>query len=102
MANAYAKTGRYKAKHAMHLIRLLYSGIEALRSGQIRIDVGEHRDELLAVKAGTLSFEQARDRALALDREFQEAYRQTQLPEQPDYRRVDEFLVWARRRMVDA
>jgi predicted nucleotidyltransferase len=102
MANAHAKTGKYKAKHAMHLVRLLYSGIEALRSGQIRIDVGEHRDELLAIKAGALSFEQARERALALDRAFQEAYRGTTLPEQPDYGRVDEFLVWARRRMVDA
>jgi predicted nucleotidyltransferase len=102
MANAHARTGKYKAKHAMHLIRLLYSGIEALRSGRIRIDVGEHRDELLTIKAGALSFEQARDRALALDRAFQEAYRHTTLPEQPDYRRADEFLVWARRRMVDA
>lgn len=102
MASAHAKTGKYKAKHAMHLIRLLYSGIEALRSGQIRIDVGEYRDELLAIKAGALSFEQARDRALKLDREFQEAYRGTTLPEQPDYRRVDKFLIWARRRMVDA
>jgi hypothetical protein len=102
MANAYAKTSKYKAKHAMHLIRLLYWGIEALRSGQIRIDVAEHRDELLAIKSGALSFEEARDRALELDRHFQEAYRQTTLPEQPDYRRVDEFLIWARRRMVDA
>jgi hypothetical protein len=102
MANAQAKTGRYRAKHAMHLIRLLYSGIEALRTGQIRIDVGEHREELLAIKGGALSFEQARDRALELDRAFQEAYRQTNLPEQPDYRRADEFLIWARRRMVDA
>ena len=33
--------------------------------------------------------------------EFQRAYGQTTLPEQPDARRVDEFLVWARRRMVD-
>jgi predicted nucleotidyltransferase len=102
MANAHAKTGKYKAKHAMHLIRLLYSGIEALRSGQIRIDVAEHRDELLAIKSGALSFEQARDRALELDRQLQDAYRQTILPEQPDYRQVDEFLIWARRRMVDA
>ena len=102
MANAYAKTGKYKAKHAMHLIRLLYSGIEALRTGQIRIDVGQHRDELLAIKAGALSFEQARDRALELDREFQEASRRTTLPEQPDYRRVDEFLIGARRRTIDA
>jgi hypothetical protein len=102
MANAHTKTGRYKAKHAMHLIRLLYSGIKALRSGQIRIDVGEHREELLAIKSGALTFEQARDRALELDREFQEAYRRTTLPERPDYQRVDEFLIWARRRRVDA
>ncbi len=102
MANAYAKTGKYKAKHAMHLIRLLYSGIEALRSGQIRIDVGEHREELLDIKSGSLSFEQAKAKALELDRRFQEAYRETKLPERPDYRRVDEFLIAARRSRVDA
>lgn len=102
MANAHAKTGTYKAKHAMHLIRLLHSGIEALRSGQIRIDVAEHREELLAIRSGAWTFERAKAAALALDQQFQEAYRQTVLPEQPDYRRVDEFLIWARRRMVDA
>jgi predicted nucleotidyltransferase len=102
MANAHAKTGAYKAKHAMHLVRLLYSGIEALRSGSIRIDVAEHREELLAIKSGALSFEQAKTKALELDRQFQEAYRQTRLPEQPDYRRADAFLIEARRRMVDA
>jgi predicted nucleotidyltransferase len=102
MANAYAKTGVYKAKHAMHLIRLLHSGIEALRTGEVRIDVAEHREELLAIRSGALSFEEAKARALELDRRFQEAYRETKLPEQPDCRRVDEFLIAARRRMVDA
>lgn len=102
MANAFAKKGIYKAKHAMHLIRLLYSGIEALRSGQIRVDVGSQREELLAIKSGALSFEQAKHRALELDREFQEAYANTHLPEEPDYRQVNEFLIWARRRVVDA
>src|SRR5262245_15539379 len=99
MANAFERTGAYKPKHAMHLVRLLYSGIEALRTGQIRVDVGEHRDELLAIKSGALSFEQAKARALELDRQFQEAYRQTALPEGPDYAAADAFLVWARRRM---
>ena len=65
MANAFQRTGAYKAKHAMHLVRLLYSGIEALRTGAIRVDVGEHRAELLAIKSGAWSFEQAKDRALA-------------------------------------
>jgi predicted nucleotidyltransferase len=102
MANAFAKTDSYKAKHAMHLVRLLYSGIEALKSGEIRIDVAEHREELLAIRSGAWSFEQAKSRALDLDREFQEASRRTRLPEQPDYRQANEFLIWARRRMVDA
>ncbi len=102
MANAQAKSGNYKPKHAMHLVRLLYSGIEALRSGEIRIDVGDHREELLAIKRGSWTFEQAMQRALELDQVFQQAYAQTTLPEEPDYQRVDEFLIWARRRMVDA
>jgi uncharacterized protein len=102
MANAFTTTGAYKAKHAMHLVRLLHSGIEALRTGQIRIDVAEHRAELLAIRSGAWSFEEAKAKALELDREFQEAYRETRLPEQPDYRRVDEFLIGARRSMVDA
>ncbi len=102
MSNAFEKKGTYKPKHAMHLIRLLYSGIEALRTGRIRIDVAEHREELLRIKSGACSFEEAKAKALELDREFQEAFAQTRLPEEPDYTRVDEFLVWARRRMVDA
>lgn len=102
MANAFDKTGTYRPKHAMHLVRLLYSGIEALNTGAIRVDVAEHRQELLAIKSGAWTFEQAKDRALELDRVFQEAFRRTRLPEEPDYERVDEFLVWARRRMVDA
>lgn len=102
MTNAYARTGTYRAKHAMHLIRLLYSGVEALRHGTIRMDVGDCRDELLAIKSGKWTFEQARERALELDRAFQEAYAGSSLPERPDYGMVDEFLVGARRRMVDA
>lgn len=102
MANAVEKKGTYKAKHAMHLIRLLHSGIEALRTGAIRIDVSAYRDELMHVKSGAWTFEQARTRALELDEQFQVAFRESRLPEQPDYRRVNEFLIWARRRMVDA
>jgi hypothetical protein len=102
MANAVEKKGAYKPKHAMHLIRLLHSGIEALRTGQIRIDVAEFRAELLDIRSGAWTFDRARARALELDEQFQAAFRQTRLPEQPDYRRVDDFLVWARRTMVDA
>ena len=86
----------------MHLIRLLHSGIAALQTGEIRVEVGEHREELLEIKAGGLSFDKVKQRALDLDGRFQEAFERTTLPEQPDFARVDRFLCAARRRMVDA
>jgi hypothetical protein len=52
MQYGHERTATYKAKHAMHLIRLLYSGIHALRTGDILVDVGEHRDELLQIRSG--------------------------------------------------
>jgi predicted nucleotidyltransferase len=102
MANAYKDKGTYKPKHAMHLIRLLHSGIAALQTGEIRIDVAEHREELLHIRNSGLGFEEVKLRALELDERFQQAFERTALPEQPDYDRVDDFLIRARRRMVDA
>ena len=102
MANAFKDKGTYKPKHAMHLVRLLHSGIAALETGEIRIDVAEHRDELLHIRNDGLPFEEVKRRALELDERFQQAFERTSLPEQPDYRRVDDFLIRARRRMVDA
>ena len=102
MANAQKTKGTCKSKHAMHLIRLLYSGIAALETGEIRINVAEHREELLHIRNDGLPFEEVKRRALKLDERFQRAFEQTGLPEQPDYTQVDDFLIRARRRMVDA
>lgn len=102
MANAYKDKGTYKTKHAMHLIRLLHSGIAAVQAGEIRVDVAEHREELLHIRNDGLPFEEVKRRALELDEQFQQAFERTTLPEQPDYARVEAFLLRARRRMVDA
>jgi uncharacterized protein len=75
MANAFKENGSYNPKHAMHLIRLLHSGIAALQLGEIRIDVGEHRQELLHIRNGELEFEQVTQRALKLDEQFQTGIR---------------------------
>ena len=64
--------------------------------------MAEHRAELLHIRNGGLPFEEVKRRALELDERFQQAFERTGLPEQPDYRRVDDFLIRARRRMVDA
>jgi predicted nucleotidyltransferase len=101
MENGVKNRNLYKPKHAMHLIRLLYSGIAALQAEEIRVDVAEHREELMLIRQGGLSFEEVKRRALELDEDFQKAFEITRLPDQPDYDRVEDFLVRSRRRMVD-
>ncbi|MCE9548024.1 MAG: nucleotidyltransferase domain-containing protein [Planctomycetia bacterium] len=101
MANAVKNQGTFKPKHAMHLVRLLYSGIAALQTGEIQVDVSERREELLGIRNGSLSFDEVKQMALALDKQFQQAFEQTALPEQPDYALVDAFLIRARRSVVD-
>lgn len=100
MANSTKNKGTYKPKHAMHLIRLLHSGINALATGEIMIDVSQLREELLNIREGALSFEEVREMALGLDKDFQCAFDETTLPEQPDFATVDAFLIKARKRMV--
>src|SRR3954469_3918571 len=56
MKRGYDADGQFKPKHAMHLIRLLHSGIHALTEGEIRVDVAEHREELLAIRRGERTF----------------------------------------------
>jgi predicted nucleotidyltransferase len=100
MERAFRSNGEYRAKHAMHLIRLLYSGIHAVREGNILVDVGRYREELLEIRQGGMAFEEVRQRALALNREFQEGFTNTRLPQRPDYARVNRFLIEARRSRV--
>lgn len=101
MAAAVRAGHEYKPKHAMHLVRLLYSGIHALRTGEIQVDVSSRREELLRIKRGELSFDEVKQQAQALEREFQGAFEATHLPEQPDFAGVNAFLIRARRSMVD-
>lgn len=92
--------GKIKWKHAMHLIRLLISGIRALRENAIPVDVGEHREALLAIRHGEMPWEEVDAWRLRLHEDFESAFRQSKLPERPDYEAANAFLVNARRSMV--
>lgn len=93
--------GAVKPKHVMHLIRLLLSGIRVLREGFVQVDVGEHRDQLLAIKRGEMGWGEVEAWRKVLHREFDRALEETQLPERPDYERANDFLVKARRLAVE-
>lgn len=97
MKNSFLKTGSFKHKHAMHLIRLLHSGTSALKTGEIMLDVSEFRSELLKVRNGHYSFDEVEAMAKKLEKEFADAFDKTNLPEQPDFETVDQFLIKARR-----
>ncbi len=86
-----------KWKHAMHLIRLLLAGVTALREGRVPVEVGEHRERLLAIRRGEMAWEQVDSWRLELHREFDAAFETTKLADRPDYERVNALLIMARR-----
>jgi predicted nucleotidyltransferase len=92
--------GEIKWKHAMHLIRLLLSGVIALKEAVVPVRVGEHREQLLAIKRGELAWPEVNAWRLSLHKEFDAAYAATKLPERPDYDKVNAFLIKARSSMV--
>lgn len=92
--------GEVKWKHVMHLLRLLLSGITALREGVVPVRVEEHRERLLAIKRGEVALPELEEWRVKLHAEFDAAAAVTVLPDRPDYLRVNEFLLRARRSMV--
>ena len=94
--------GEIKWKHAMHLMRLLLSGISALREGELRVRLDEHRDALLTIKRGERPWPDVNTWRLRLHQEFDEAFASTSLPKRPDYNWANEFLLKARREMAAA
>jgi uncharacterized protein len=92
--------GTIKWKHAMHLVRLLLSGITILREGRVPVQVTEHRERLLTIRDGRMPWDEVNAWRLDLHRQFDAAFARTTLPQRPDYAVVNDYLVRARRSMV--
>ncbi|MEV6754111.1 nucleotidyltransferase domain-containing protein [Streptomyces sp. NPDC051214] len=89
--------GAPRWKYAMHLLRLLTSCRDLLRTGRLTIDVGDEREPLLAVKRGEVSWAEVESRMRRLAAEADSAATRTPLPAEPDRERVADFLFRARR-----
>ncbi|MFJ6127489.1 DNA polymerase beta superfamily protein [Streptomyces griseoviridis] len=89
--------GAPRWKHAMHLLRLLTSARDLLRTGTLTVDVGAEREPLLAVKRGEVPWDRVRARMDRLSAETDDAVRRTPLPAEADRPRVEDFLIRARR-----
>ena len=74
----------YDTKHAMHLVRLLRMGVEALRDEEIVVFRPDYK-ELLAIRAGAWTYEEIVAYAEKMDKEVREVwYKKTNLPKHPD------------------
>ncbi|MCB5167076.1 nucleotidyltransferase domain-containing protein [Streptomyces bambusae] len=89
--------GAPRWKHAMHLIRLLASCRDLLRTGELDISVGADRERLLAVKRGEAGWPEVEAWMDRLAAEAAAALPGSPLPEEADRARVEDFLVRTRR-----
>ncbi|MER6216009.1 MULTISPECIES: nucleotidyltransferase domain-containing protein [unclassified Streptomyces] len=89
--------GAPRWKHAMHLLRLLLSCRDLLRTGRLEIDAGPYRDRLLAVKRGETAWEEVDAWMARLTEECEDALPSSPLPPGPDLSRVADFLHRTRR-----
>ncbi|NBM18664.1 DNA polymerase beta superfamily protein [Streptomyces sp. GC420] len=89
--------GAPRWKHAMHLLRLLTTCRNLLRTGILVLDVGPERDRLLAVKRGEVPWSGVESWMNRLAAEADAAAGLGVLPEQPDRARVEDFLARVRR-----
>lgn len=73
----------YDTKHALHLVRLLRMGLEIVSTGAVHVR-RDDRDDLLAIKAGALTYDALMALAEDLGARVQLAAKTSTLPAEPD------------------
>ncbi|GAA3447053.1 DNA polymerase beta superfamily protein [Planomonospora venezuelensis] len=91
---------RPKWKQAMHMIRLLVSGLHLAREGEPLVRMDEHRDRLLALRRGELSWAEVERWRAELSAAFDDLGDTGALPAAPDRRTVDDYLVSVRKALL--
>ncbi len=81
----------YDTKHAMHLIRLMRMGLEALEIGDLRVR-RDDAHELSAIRDGAMPFDELLAAATALQKSMERAAGMTKLPGDVDHKGVDALL----------
>jgi hypothetical protein len=82
----------YDTKHAMHLIRLMRMGLEALKGGDLLVRRPD-AEQLLAIREGAMSFEALLALSRSLQNEMESAASTSMLPDSVDPRYVDALVL---------
>ncbi|WP_414586715.1 DNA polymerase beta superfamily protein [Scytonema sp. PCC 10023] len=85
----------FDLKHGMHCVRLLRSGLEILRTGEVIVDrrVAGDAEDLKAILKGDYSYEQVMKMAEELVAEMEKVYQNSSLPDRPDLEQINELCM---------
>ena len=86
------KDDNHLYKHASCLIRLLLSGIDILKTGQLRTKLTEHLDLLKEIRFGYMTFDKVFKLHEKLEVELQKAKDETKLPLSVDLSEINNIL----------
>lgn len=101
------KDDNHLNKHAMHLIRLFMMAIDILDNEIIKTHRGDDLELLLKIRNGGFQNEdhtfstEFYDILAHYERELERATNETSLPENPDMEKVEEFVEYINRRVID-
>jgi len=90
----------YDTKFAMHSVRLLTSGIQILKTGDFST-FRSNREELLDIRNGKFTLEQIIMIINDLDKEINELYDTSKIPDSPDYKKINKWLINLNRRALE-
>ncbi|MBW4512039.1 MAG: nucleotidyltransferase domain-containing protein [Scytonematopsis contorta HA4267-MV1] len=89
------KNSGFDLKHGMHCIRLLRSGLEILRTGEVFVDRRKAGDaeDLRAILKGEYSYEQVTKMADDLVAQMEEVYKESTIPHSPDSEQINDLCI---------
>lgn len=102
--NEYAINKGKLAKHMMHLVRLYYMCFDILEKGEIITYRPEH-DMLMKIRNGEFLKDNEPTKDFlellhALEQRFTDDKQETSIPEKPDYKRIEDFVLYVNERIV--
>jgi predicted nucleotidyltransferase len=84
----------YDVKHGMHLVRLLRMCKELLETGQMNVyRKGIDADELIYIRNGGWKFIRIIEFAETMEKEINELYSKSVLPNKPDYDKIEKLCI---------
>lgn len=89
---------QYDSKNMMHTFRLLYMALDLAQTGQLKV-WRENREELLAIKQGSFSYEELLQRSEQLSKQINKAFKQAPLPDQINNQDAMAALVQVRKQL---